>query len=180
MAERPDIGALRAGYTDNRSRQIAGEQMDFIEMNRPGLSLHRLSLSGKLVQLPPINLQSGVHRRNLHLCALKGFEAILQILLIAGHRMLGQYLSADILRVGVLSKQKHCLICLRLIGQKLHEASGLSHTDRKDAFSVRIQRTRMTDLPLMQDASELRDNIEGGIALLLVYVNDSVFHYSPC
>ena len=82
--------------------------------------------------------------------------------------------SCQILRVRLHAKTHDSEICFFLIGQQFTHFGRLSQTNRQYPGRIRIQRSRMPNLFLVQNATKFCYYIVGCITFFFIYIDNSV------
>ena len=177
MAQGTDVGSLGTGHGHRHTRQFHRIYLKIIDFHRTRCPLYLFSGSRQLVELLSVDLERRIHRRYLHIRTNKALRRpadcrFCQLF----RRFLRKNRSCHILRIGFGSQQKNCLIRLPLIRQKVAQLRALPQTYREYALRCRIERTRMTDLFLSQNAPELRHHIVGRKPRFFINVYHTVKH----
>ena len=164
MDAQPPVGACPA-------QQVQGEDRD-----GPRGAFHRLPLPGQGVELLAVDLDRGIHRRDLRDLSAELVQSRLKLHLCYVNRTFFQRPARGVLGIGDETEAQAGLVDLVGVFKEGHGPGRPPDEDRQNAGCHRVQGAAVTHALFVEDAAQLGGNVLGGPACGLVYNQDSVWH----
>ena len=153
------------------------QKLQLMNGDIPRFPLYALSLTCQFIELFPADFHCGVHGWDLLLRAHKLLQHFLKLLLRNSLRMLFQCLTRYVLSIGHKAQPKSGQILFFVIFTELYCPRSTSKEHSQHPSGHGIQRTGMSDPPLLIDSPKLCHNVMGRPALRLIH-NDDTVHQS--
>ena len=177
MAERADVGPLGAHHAQGKFVRCGLlQQLQLVNGDGARLALHGLALPREIIELLPVDLERGVHRRELQKLAGKVLQRRAHLVRADGDRMRFQHRAGRILRVGDRAELQNGAVFLSPVFGKLHRLGRAAHKHGQDAGRHGVERSRVTDALFAQDAAQLGAHVHARPACRLVDNDDAVRH----
>jgi len=181
LQQHPDIGALGALYGQGiLIFRRAALVPDVQNLDRPGLALHSLALTGQLIERLAVDLDRRVHGRGLHPGAEELRQNGQQLLLPCRYRGGLQHSAGHIPGIGALAQPEDSAVGLGVVELQINCLAGPAAEHRQNTGRHGVQRTAVAQFPGAQNAPELCNDIKAGPIGGLINNEDPLHHASSC
>ena len=126
---------------------LPGQQRQLVDGDGAGLTLHLPALPGEVTQLLAVDLQRGIHGRDLHDLPPEAFQHLGKLFLCHADLPAGKYRAGGILGIGGDAQKQLRFVGLFGVFKKLYAPGAAPHKHGQHTGSHGVQRTAVADAP---------------------------------
>ena len=147
LAQGADIGTLGAPHPEAQTGAVKAQVCQLKNGDGSGLALHLLALSGQLVELFAVDLQSRIHGGHLENIPPEPGKDPFHISRGEVDGLFRQRGAGHVLGVRGPAQKQHSLVGLFRVLEELHPPGGPAHEDRQDPRGHRVQGPAVANAP---------------------------------